>query len=238
MSEHSYAVTNHVIAFIDILGSSAAIRDDVQGSLNVVHKAYENSINHFKDLFHDKNFFPAVKIFSDNIVVAMPYREERFKRSAFLAVAMMSAVIQVEFLKKGWLTRGGIAAGSFFADDIMVWGSALVEAYKLESTIAVYPRIVVAPKLIGELKLAFRSNDTHCKEWIRQDKDRLFHVEYLNRCLKNADLFILSLFNIVEERIAEHNGDTKVCQKWLWLSSYLNERLPEVANQGGESTDA
>ena len=71
--------------------------------------------------------------------------------------------------------------GSFFADEVMVWGTALIKAYKLESTVAVYPRVVIDSSLIGELKLAFAKTDTHCKTWIRQDKDRLFYIEFINK---------------------------------------------------------
>ena len=67
---------------------------------------------------------------------------------------MISAIIQVQFLKHGLLTRGGIASGSYFVDDMMVWGTALVKAHSLENSIAVYPRIVVDPELIGDLDLA------------------------------------------------------------------------------------
>lgn len=238
MSNATYQVKDSIIGFIDILGSSEAIKNDAEGSLNVVHSAYENAIEFFNGLFGPKSFTPDVKIFSDNIVVAVAYGEEKYKESAFLAVAMMCGVIQVEFLKKGWLTRGGIAQGSFFADEVMVWGTALVKAYKLESSIAVYPRIVIEPELIGDLKLALGYNHGHSKEWIRQDKDGLFYIEYLNRCLKNADLFILGLFGTVEENLAKYHGNTKVCQKWLWLNSYLNDRLAEMTDKGGEESNA
>lgn len=228
MSSTAYKTENHIIAFIDILGSSEAIKKDAEESLNIVHQAYENSLNMFRGLFRDYYMRPIVKIFSDNIVVAVPCREERFKRSAFLAVAMMSAIIQVDFLKKGWLTRGGIASGSFFADEVMVWGTALVNAYKLESTVAIYPRVVVDPGLIGELRLGIQSDD-HCKMWLRKDKDGLYYVEYLNRCLRHAEVFILGQFNVVDENIVKYQENTRVCQKWIWLASYLKEKLPELS---------
>lgn len=225
-----YKTQECVIAFIDILGSSDAILNDAEKSLNIVHRAYQKSIESFGVLFGGYGLQPSVKIFSDNIVVAIPYGEKRFMRAAFLSVAMMSAIIQVEFLKTGWLTRGGISYGSFFADEVMVWGLALVKAYKLEGTVAVYPRVIVDPALIGELGLAAQQ-DTRCKIWIRQDKDGLFYIEYLNSCLKNAEFFAMGLFQIVEENMIKHHGKTKVCQKWLWLSSYLKERLPELNAQ-------
>jgi len=235
MGKPKYITQDSIVAFIDILGSSAAITEDANESLNVVHQAYKNSIDFFDDLFGGYKFQPSIKIFSDNIVVSVAHYEDRFKRSAFLAVAMMSAIIQVEFLKKGWLTRGGITSGSFFADEVMVWGSALVKAYTLESTVAIYPRVIIDPALIGELNLALQP-DTHCMTWIRKDKDSLFYVEFLNRCLKHADFFALGLFQIIEKKLSKYHGNTKICQKWLWLSAYLKERLPELGTENNGSS--
>ena len=233
MSSLDYRTNEAVVAFIDILGSSKAIETDAEGSLNIVHKAYDDSLSLFKNLFGESYFEPSVKIFSDNIVVAVSYGDKRVKMSAFLAVAMMSAIIQVEFLKKGWLTRGGISSGSFFADEVMVWGTALIKAYKLESTVAVYPRVVIDSSLIGELKLAFAKTDTHCKTWIRQDKDRLFYIEFINKCLKNAELFAIGLFDVIETKIAENHRKRRVA-----LQGFLGEKPQEELLEKGEKANA
>lgn len=220
-------VSNYVVAFIDILGSSEAIMHDADASLKAVHQAYQESLEGFGKIFDGSYLQPSVRIFSDNILVAVPYAEERFKRSAFLAVAMMSAVIQVAFLKSGWLTRGGISSGSFFADSVMVWGTALVKAYEFENTVAVYPRIVVNPALIDELQIAVKI-DMKIIAWLRQDKDGLFYIDYINRYLNQEVFFAVWLTKVVEQNVAKYHEKTRICQKWLWLSSYLNERLLEL----------
>lgn len=237
MNALEYKTKECVVGFIDILGSSKAIETDAEGSLNVIHKAYEDALSMFQKLFGDFYLQPSVKIFSDNIVVSVEYKDNKFKRSAFFAVAMMSAIVQVEFLKRSWLTRGGISSGSFFLDNVMVWGSALVKSYQLESMVAIYPRVVIDPKLIGELKLALPQTDTHCKTWIRQDKDGLFFIEFINDCLRNAELFALGLFQLIEDQIAENHNNPKVCQKWIWLSSYVKERLFNTEKVDGAKDD-
>lgn len=227
MSSSECNVSEHVVAFIDILGSSEAIKRDANASLNVVHQAYKKSLEGFSKIVTDVRFQPAVKIFSDNIVVAVPCEDKRFEPVAFLAVAVMSAVIQVEFLKKGWLIRGGICTGSFFADDIMVWGKGLVDAYAMENTVAVYPRIVIDPALIDDLR-ASGELDANTSVWLQQDKDGLFYINCINRYLNNASFFALGLTKIIEKNITRFRDKTKICQKWLWLSNYLSERLLEM----------
>ena len=168
-----------------------------------------------------------MKIFSDNIVVSVS-REGESGHGAFCAIAMISAIIQVQFLKHGLLTRGGIASGSYFVDDVLVWGTALVKAHGLENSIAVYPRIVVDPDLIGELDLANpNSKFTKTQEWIEQDADGIFMIDYLNKYLRNKEILILSLMNLADAKVAKYcnTNNIKVCQKWLWFLNYIKEKL-------------
>lgn len=222
LDEH---LQEHIVAFIDILGSTEAIKKDEEKSLKVMHDSYTEAIKLFDYLFEDKQIKPKVKIFSDNIVVAVPRLKES-GHGAFCAVVMLSAIIQVQFLKHGLLTRGGIASGSFFCDELMVWGKGLVKAYGLESTVAIYPRIIIDPELIRELGLT-RSDCLFKKtqKWIVQDEDSLFVVDYINEFLQNKDFFGLVLLNIVEEKLGEFSGNIKICQKWLWLSNYISNKL-------------
>lgn len=86
----------------DVLGSKEAIKKDEEKSLKVMRDSYTEAINLFDYLFEDKQIKPKVKIFSDNIVVAVPSLRES-GHGAFCAVIMLSAIIQVQFLKHGLL---------------------------------------------------------------------------------------------------------------------------------------
>ena len=223
--ETNEKLQEHMVAFIDILGSTEAIKKDEEKSLKVMHDSYTEAIKLFNYLLEDIQLKPKVRIFSDNIVIAVPRLRES-GHGAFCAVVMLSAIIQVEFLKHGLLSRGGIATGSFFCDELMVWGKGLVKAYGLESTVAIYPRIIIEPELIGELGLT-RPDCLFEKtqKWIVQDEDSLFVVDYLNEFLRNKDLFGLALLKIVEKKLSEFSGNIKICQKWLWLNNYISNKL-------------
>jgi len=228
IADNHYKTTECIVAFIDILGSSEMIKEDAQKSLEIVHGAYTESIDLFRRIFGENGKLPSVKIFSDNIIVAVP-RKNNSIQTAFTAVAMMSAIIQVQFLKHGLLTRGAICSGSYFADNMMVWGTALVNTYKLESTIAIYPRVIIDPELVGELKLTYPDSSLRAKEWVVQDEDQLFIVNCFHKALKERELFIVSLFDLVEKMIAENHDKIKICQKWLWFSNYLQKRLTALS---------
>lgn len=66
---------------------------------------------------------------------------------------------------------------------------ALVKVYDLESNVAIYPRVVVEPELIKELGLTKANCEFRSKEWIMQDEDSLFVVDYINKYLENRDFF-------------------------------------------------
>ena len=233
----TYKTTKSIVAFIDVLGSSEAIMKDADKSLQMMHDAYSESIALYQSLFDEgKRIKPCAKIFSDNIVVSVS-REGESGHSAFCAIAMISAIIQVQFLKHGFLTRGGIASGSFFVDDMMVWGTALVKSHNLENDLAIYPRIIIDPELIGDLKLADPNCIfVRCKEWIEQDTDSFFMINYLNKYLLNKEIFIIKLIDLAEDNIVKYNaeGKMKACQKWLWFSNYIKEKLIAEDEQPSE----
>lgn len=220
--------TECIVAFIDILGSSAMIMEDAEKSLEIVHSAYTESTELFKKIFKNGKI-PSVKIFSDNIVIAVP-RKNNSLESAFTAVAIMSAIIQVQFLNHELLTRGAICSGSYFADGMMVWGTALVNAYKLEESIAIYPRVIIDPALVGELGLTIPDSPLRAKEWVTQDEDQLFMINYFHKALKERELYILSLMSVAEQKI-NNMKDLKACQKWLWFIYHLQKRLTTLSEK-------
>ncbi len=213
-------LNNCIVAFIDILGATNAIQNNAQESLNIVHDAYTESIKVFKKLFKGKRIKPMIKIFSDNIVIAAN-REGESGHGAFLAVCMMSAIIHLECLKRKLLTRGAISSGSFFCDDTMVWGTGLVCSYLLENKTAIYPRIIIDPKLIGDLNIALEGEKYHSNKWLKQDEDGLYFVHYYNDCVSNKEYLLLLLLEIVELKIIEYTDKIEICQKWLWYRSFL-----------------
>ena len=230
----NYSTKEAIVAFIDVLGSSAAIQHDADKSLNAVHNAYDKAVKTYKNLFRSYGRIPPVKIFSDNIVLSMPAPAGK-ERTVFKVIAAMSAILQVAFLEQGYLTRGGIAMGSFFADDIMVWGTALVRAYHIEKEIAFFPRIVIDPDLVAKCALSTAEKEN---EWIRRDADHLLYVDYLNRHLKNKLFFLIALSENAFEKVCALQDNAKACQKWLWFSTYVQQKLLEGDGDKKEKQDA
>ena len=182
MKYNELKTEEYVVSFIDILGAAKKIKENADDSLNQVHNVYTNSLKYLEEItqiinvnnkvFVEKLF---IRIFSDNIVIAASAKES--VDIAFLQVVAFTAIIQQEFLQASVLVRGGISIGNFYYDDVMIWGKALVEAYTVESTIAIYPRVVITPELIDKLK--FRSWHG-IDQFITVDMDGLLFVDYIS----------------------------------------------------------
>ena len=83
-----------------------------------------------------------------------------------------------------FLIRGGITIGDLYIDDTFVLGPGLIDAYKLESQNAKFPRIIVderyAEKAISYMNNAYlRINEGKGKCAIIKDDDGVYFLDYL-----------------------------------------------------------
>ena len=236
---NKYKMEEHIVSFIDILGSSQNMKKDPEGTLNIVHNAYEKAIETYKQLYGDLQNEIKVRIFSDNIVVFCKCDKLKVK-TAFQVVVLLSAIIQVNFLNSNILVRGGIAKGDFFADDLMMWGNALVEAYKIENSISIYPRIVISPNLIGEIGLFSTKDDKikdFSKKYILQDNDNMCYINYIyiTNALKDPTISRLMFLERATEMIKNSIDNVKIEQKLCWHNNYLLRSIYEKNEEINDS---
>ncbi len=111
-----YKISEYIVAFIDILGASEKIKQNSNESLNTVHFVYEESLRKAEIIYSAEEVVglkPIIKIWSDNIVVAVPVIKENYAEALF-SILVLSTVMQSEFLVHNYLVRGGISVGDFF----------------------------------------------------------------------------------------------------------------------------
>jgi hypothetical protein len=131
------------VAFLDILGFS----DIVRRSTTLPEKATEliailediaNANQQFvEDMQLPTDDFKA-QSFSDCIVLS----ENASPIGLFHLLASVT-MLSFNLLTKGIFTRGGIAKGSLHHSDKVVFGPAMIDAYRLESLTSRYPRVLV-----------------------------------------------------------------------------------------------
>ena len=225
--EQKYQTVLAVVAFIDVLGSSKAIRTNANESLNAIHTAYDEAIIEFEKYYSEYMCEPKVDIFSDNIILSIEVTEGT-EEKAFLSIIFFSALLQMHMWINGLLVRGGISCGSFFSDEKMIWGNALLSAHTLENQIAIYPRIIIEPEVADVLDPIMSSAKLHilCKDF-----DGIYFVDPFGAKRKDNGLYLLDKFiddNTI--RLRENQKDLKVYQKINWLQQYFMEKYREMTD--------
>jgi hypothetical protein len=149
----------YLIAFLDILGFKQVckVSNETEGTskLNEIYEICFRSIENLKNIDGKKEIKSF--IISDSIILGMALLPGREKFTAREVADFLLAVgrIQFDLFKAEILLRGGISVGKAYFDlkRKIVVGPAFVDAYELESKGALYPRVIVTPKLINELEL-------------------------------------------------------------------------------------
>lgn len=149
-----------IICFMDILGFSELINEYDNDITSTVLQDIQESFALAKtelleNKTHQNNEFVRhlkYQTFSDNICISIPYfdNENDFLVNFSLLITYVKG-FQSIMMTKGFFTRGGISAGSYYADNNIIFSKGLVNAYQLESKKAVYPRVVIDKIILERL---------------------------------------------------------------------------------------
>ena len=168
-----------VFAFVDILGYQQLVQGqdelEQQALLVKLHKALSSSREwlHDGDLAAagrpwDKKDYVSLKAFTDNIAIGWPI-EGRQDGEVELGFAFSDvAAFQLTMVNAGFFIRGAISVGPVYVDEIAVFGDALLEAYKGESTLARDPRIVLTASARQSVRKHLQYYPD--KHWAPQDR--------------------------------------------------------------------
>jgi hypothetical protein len=217
-------------AFIDILGFGSLIAEssaggvpvaDIHRALSAVHAPPNTILPAEADLRHQN--------ISDAIALSAAANG-----AGFDAICSAAEELSRRLLRSGYFARGGITKGLLYHDNHMVFGPALVEAYRLEKEIAKYPRIVV-PRPVAADGPIYSKQGTHWKKHFAdrfiQAKDGPFFLHVLRYYIEDGrkNQSILSILRATRTTIlgklekASDNPDH--FQKVAWFVNYWNDHI-------------
>lgn len=228
-------------AFVDILGFRGLIAGLGKGTLSVselqeilttIHGADGLSTRFWQTDFRTQSISDAVAISTS------------VNREGLIEILRALENLTLRLLEKGYFIRGGLVKGRLFHDDNVVFGEALVEAYRLESEVAIYPR-VMATRAVWQDFENYRAADggTSLEEWIIQSDDGPMFVHTLRSTsefayrtkLDNTNLsppeqtslaHITDLQNKIQMRLDEAIDNPRHFQKVRWFAEYWNRSFP------------
>ncbi|WP_199528905.1 hypothetical protein [Pseudoalteromonas sp. bablab_jr010] len=222
---------NRLTAFIDILGFSALVEESenssevTQNILNAITLMIPSSLeehckitpsskvtsdlesvsidaNHMNEMLAEL-FEVRISQFSDCMVLSA-------KANCVMSCNMILEMI-AKFSIKIWednklLIRGGMTVGKLYhKDKEVIFGPAMIEAYKLEATLAEHPRILVKNECIASFK-ASGANDLF-ESIVTKSDDGFYQITLASafRYMINDSSLNLNEFETVNELIREYD---------------------------------
>jgi len=152
--------------------------------------------------------------FSDSVVLSKPFNIQEL--GSFLNAI---AGWQRELILRGLLCRGGIAFGKHFVKDKFLFSKAMIDAYKLESSQAKFPRILVSSDLI---ELAYGQVDFGPLPLLKEEDGAIF-VNYLKVTDAGLQTRLKDSIDKVVKDAAGASSDVQ--EKIRWLARYSDYAL-------------
>jgi len=149
-----------LVCYLDILGFKQMISEydsDLTSTLlQDIHESFDlaKTIILKNEFLSNKESVKHLKYqtFSDNICISIPYFDN--ESDFIINFHLLSVYIrsfQMIMMSKGMFLRGGLSIGSYYADDNIIFSKGLLNAYKLETEKAIYPRVVIDKEIVSKL---------------------------------------------------------------------------------------
>ena len=245
----SIIYNQNYVAFLEVLGFKELVfknSEDTRQKLNEYFDILNHVIQYIRGIEMKKDI--GFIVISDSIIMTIPQgntRDEKLNSLRTLCVAVGLIQSQLALLDI-WL-RGGISSGNAYFNNQtnQIVGPAYINAYLLEESMAIYPRVLLDSKVINELNFSSANDlidkinmmDSGGMQYSNWGSAILYNWTYpdgqpVTHLRQDVALFIDYFCPIVEEHngnlltIIENIGrniysDTKIYSKFRWVSDYL-----------------
>ena len=171
--------------------------------------------------------------FSDSLLISVDddiHGREALQHAIFVLTSNL-----IEF---GFLLRGGVTRGELFHESGLVFGPALIEAYKLENEIACDPRVILSHELSDEWGGREFSGAI---PWIPSNDGYLF-FNFLPPFMGNPLFTSKKLWQtrltpiraLILRKAEDVTCDDNTFSKYIWLATYFDKVCDEYPNFGIE----
>jgi hypothetical protein len=178
---------------------------------------------------------PEISTFSDHVVIS--YEIDALKQlggneffSGLSSAEKLISSLALEALPLGLLIRGGATIGPLHHKNGVVLGQAMVEAYDLESGMAIYPRVVVSQVLYSQLRDNFDL-------MLRRDFDGIVYLNYFRGFLSfssDGDQLVRSWNPETRDQVEAtikrltQNKRWKELAKWVWFRNAIEQEIGQT----------
>lgn len=257
---HDYKYSHRAVAFLDVLGFQNKLDEfekeaiEYYNASNIEEESdfdeddnelnspvyYSQKASDFINTFNsaisklDKEKF-SYYLFSDNICITAKSSGNNGENS-LVELLLIISELYFEFIQKGYFLRGGIDFGLFIDKSSIALGVPLATAYKMESTQAVFPRIVLSKNFIKQLEDYSVDNVEGYSSILTSSLIKVScDIQYLNvfnHIFKVDDkeyFFERYSFNI-NENLQNASQKENIFLKYKWLATEFNSFIETYTN--------
>lgn len=240
--------------FVDFLGFNQQIRDAAErGEEDVIFRRFMNEIEPIirdtvvPTVMDEIEGFPRTwdaKVFTDNVVLGYGLWSERGEKEFGSAITTLLE-FQYRNALKGFFVRGGWSLGSLFMNQNTVFGTALLDAYHLETKVAKSPRIVLSDTMKDAVfrHMVRYKEDPPQRYYLLADKDGMLFTNYLYESIVDGEVQWDELrchAGVIRGQLAKFAKCAKceeILAKYEWLAGYHNFFCDLVSKGLGYSDD-
>lgn len=200
-------------AFLDVIGYKAYLDQDIS----------TNSLD-FKDRLQS-----AFLVFNE--VNGAHFHHKSISDSIFLHCNAENPIeffkllkkIFVSFVQNGILIRGGVSYNRHFENQNITYSLALTEAYKLESSAAIFPRILIHQSIVDKLRNDHQRGGQCLRDIVAENllltdgSATQLHVVDED----NWECVYVGSKNIYQNSSALIDSDSNLRLKHVWLQNYI-----------------
>lgn len=216
---------NRLILFIDFLGFQEHIGRTITDERHLDRIAA--ALRALREVGMERELFESQQLthFSDSVVVSFRIEET----SAVFWLLNQIGMAVIEMAGSGFLVRGAVTVGPLVHTSDLLLGPAMVDAYRLESKVARFPRVIIDPKVI-EVARRHRSDqhnsdeeEAYVRSGLAQDQDDWLWIDYVSwDAVLSAGLdadaypeYLAVLSRMVRDGLA--HAEWRVNEKMIWL---------------------
>lgn len=233
-----------IVVFLDILGFKRKVASknntNIKQVFNILTYTQAWDTKDGKNLFIESKDFCAetyvdwtkisfdeiqqqlqITYFSDSLVITLPYEKSNLNTRLFLIIRSL-AYLMSKLSASNYFVRGSIVTGKMFHKSNMFFGPAFLEAYKLESENAIYPRVILSQDL---------TNITGNMPYIKKAEDGLFYVDWTDFIRKTVSQkqfktpndieAITHIQDLINQNIEYNKNNLTILAKYEWLKNHI-----------------
>ena len=203
-------MTYRYFAFLDVLAYREQLKRDTQDGTTAFK---DKLISAFASLSQVNESDVSISAISDSVFLTLQNESLGF---SFFAKVVKD--LQVAFIDRGLLLRGGISFNLHFENGKVTYSPALVDAHEMESKHAFFPRVVIHSAVIEKLQNEGGLDQIVGDGLIVQHAEK-YHIHFIDD--GNWETLRSGIAKIADSSRSAIDADPRIYAKHWYLQEYL-----------------